>query len=179
MSIRKEAVEGYRRLLGSQHEDTLVAVGQLGKLLYKMGDHAAAAPLLQEAVQGLSALSADEANMQQLEDFKVLVKENAECLADPVQAAELQEVINEQRSVWEVKLAKLRKEQAWQRRWRLPDAVVAFLESPESILPVALTVVAVAVLVWRVGFVWVLIGSWALFVVMVFCWHVWCMFSEE
>ena len=45
--------ERSRRVFGGGHPQTLQNVGDLGILLFDMGDDAAAAPLLREAVQGL------------------------------------------------------------------------------------------------------------------------------
>ena len=70
LPLRNEAAEGNRRLLGSQHPDTLVAVGQLGSLLYNMGSHAAAASPLEEAVRGLSKLSLGGTELLNLARFK-------------------------------------------------------------------------------------------------------------
>ena len=87
---RGGAAEGYRRLLGGQHPDTLDAVGSLGRLLFRMGDHAAAAPALEEAVEGLSALEVGGRDLQHLDRFKRMLQDNARYLADPTAAAELQ-----------------------------------------------------------------------------------------
>ena len=47
-------------MFGSQHPETHERAGNLGRLFYNMNDHAAAAPLLREAVQGFTAVhSAD------------------------------------------------------------------------------------------------------------------------
>ena len=39
LPLATEAAEGCRRLLGSQHRDTLAAVGDLGRTLLAMGDY--------------------------------------------------------------------------------------------------------------------------------------------
>lgn len=42
-----------RRVLGSQHTETHQRAGELGELLFTMGDLVAAEPLLRKAMQGL------------------------------------------------------------------------------------------------------------------------------
>ena len=66
-SVSLEAVEGMRRTMGSQHPETLVKVGNLGQTLCNMGNLAAATPLLEEAVEGLSALADAGHHVQLLE----------------------------------------------------------------------------------------------------------------
>ena len=60
LRLRKEASEICRRVFGGQHPQTHQAAGNCGVLLFKMGDKAAAAPLLREAVQGLTAVYSTE-----------------------------------------------------------------------------------------------------------------------
>ena len=60
LPVMRECLETCRRLLGSQHPDTHQSAGDLGKLSVKMRDDPAAAPLLQEAVQGLTAVYSAE-----------------------------------------------------------------------------------------------------------------------
>jgi hypothetical protein len=74
LPLRREGAEGYRQLLGSHHEYTLDAVGRLGQLHSNMGNHTDAAPLLQEAVDGLSALTLLEAH--DLHQFEATRQEN-------------------------------------------------------------------------------------------------------
>eukprot|EP01043_Picozoa_sp_COSAG02_P003297 COSAG02_NODE_80_length_40128_cov_591.169002_15_plen_601_part_00 len=88
LPLFKEALKGKRQLLGNQHEGTVVAVGNLGQVLCHMGDHATAAPLLQEAVEGLSALGVGHDIFGDLERFKMSLELNACSLADPADAAE-------------------------------------------------------------------------------------------
>ena len=52
--VHREALEGKRRVLGPQHPDTLRNVVNLGVTLGNAGDHAAAIPLLREALAGFT-----------------------------------------------------------------------------------------------------------------------------
>ena len=47
-------------MLGNEHPETLLSVGNLGVLLCRMGKHADAAVLLQEARSGLSSVYGEE-----------------------------------------------------------------------------------------------------------------------
>ena len=97
-------VEGSRRLLGSQHPETLIFAGDLGEMSCIMGDHAAAAPLLEEAVEGLSALEVGGTDLQQLEQFKAALEANESCLTDPTLAAKVQRDVRQQRQEAEASL---------------------------------------------------------------------------
>ena len=103
LPLRNEAAEGNRRLLGSQHPDTLVAVGQLGSLLYNMGSHAAAALPLEEAVRGLTKQSVGGTELLNLARFKNTLAVNARCLADPSEAAGLRREVRQYRLAAEAK----------------------------------------------------------------------------
>ena len=48
-----EALEGFRRVLGNDHVDTLACIGNKGEALCRVGKHSAAAPLLESAAAGM------------------------------------------------------------------------------------------------------------------------------
>ena len=50
-----EALEGFRRVLGDEHVDTLATIGNKGEALCRVGKHGAAAPLLTTAAEGMQA----------------------------------------------------------------------------------------------------------------------------
>ena len=52
----------HRRTLGNDHPQTLGDIRRLGTFLSKLGDHAGAQPLLEEALAGLRLALGDEAN---------------------------------------------------------------------------------------------------------------------
>ena len=52
-----------RRVLGNDHPNTLTDVGNCAETLCHLGDHAAAAPLFQEAVAGMAAFHSGESNV--------------------------------------------------------------------------------------------------------------------
>ena len=60
LPLDREGLEISRRVLGPQHPQTLEGQGNLGIMLINMGDDAAAAPLLREAVQGLTEVYSAE-----------------------------------------------------------------------------------------------------------------------
>ena len=63
--LSMEALETCRRVFGSQHPQTHESAGNMGVLLLAMDDDAAAAPLLREAVQGLTAVYGAEHRLVQ------------------------------------------------------------------------------------------------------------------
>ena len=54
-----EALEGFRRVLGDDHVDTLATIGNKGEALCRIGEHDAAAPLLETAAAGMQAAMGD------------------------------------------------------------------------------------------------------------------------
>ena len=48
----REALEGFRRVLGNDHPDTLISIANMGSLYTDMGDYAEAEPYFREALEG-------------------------------------------------------------------------------------------------------------------------------
>jgi hypothetical protein len=70
LPLRRECMERSRRVFGPHHPDTLEHTGDLGQLLFDMDDSAAAAPLLREAVQGLTDVySAEHPHVRHYQSF--------------------------------------------------------------------------------------------------------------
>ncbi len=55
-----EALEGFRRVLGNDHVDTLACIGNKGEALCRVGQHSAAAPLLEFAAAGMQAAMGED-----------------------------------------------------------------------------------------------------------------------
>ena len=60
LALSQEATDGFRRVLGLKHPETLMAMGNVAVLHMNRGEHAAAAPLLEHTVEGLLAVYGEE-----------------------------------------------------------------------------------------------------------------------